>query len=359
VKKIIITIIVLVVVALIAMNGKKLLESRKAEITNEALPAVASVSVALATPIEGLMKDQKSYLAQVASDKSIKLSTKLAGYVNQVFVEESQKVKKGEQLVSIDETELLSNIQALQATLNTQVADAKVAKSIYARNIKLFQVGGLAKEKLDISKVAMEVKTSVIENTKQKMAQLEHQRSYLEIVAPFDGEIDAILLHEGDLAASGKSILSMSNGVKKLLFSYASHHTDIEKDQLVFSKSQKIGKIKSIYTTSSNGLIRAEVKLDGSLALPVGSSLNIEVLIKEASGCIVPSDTVLHKKEGTFVMTYVKGKFVPMTVNVEMTDANKLLISPCPSTDIAQASEVKLAQLPVYDKVEILGVKDE
>ena len=358
-KKIIITIIVLVVVAFVAMNGKKLLETRKAEVSNEALPAEASVSVVLVTPVEGNMKNQEPYLAQVASDKSIKLSTKLAGYVNEVFVEESQKVKKGEVLVSIDETELLSNMQALESTLNTQRADAKVTKSMYARNVKLYKVGGLAKEKLDISKVAMEVKASVIENTKQKLAQLDHQRSYLKIVAPFDGEIDAILLHEGDLAASGKPILSMSNGVKKLLFSYASHHTDIEKDQPVFAKGAKIGRIKSIYTTSQNGLIRVEVKVDGSLSLPVGSSLNIEVLTKEAKGCIVPSDTVLHKKEGLFVMTYVEGKFVPLSVNVEMQESNSLLITPCPSKDIAQASEVKLAQLPVYDKVEIVGVKDE
>ena len=358
-KKIFITIMVLLAVVLLAIKGKGLLETRKAEVSNEALPAVASVSVVLVTPVEGNMKNEESYLAQVASDKSIKLSTKLAGYVNEVFVEESQKVKKGEVLVIIDETELLSSMQALQSTLNTQRADAKITQSMYARNVKLYKVGGLAKEKLDISQVAMEVKASVIENTKQKLAQLEHQRSYLKIVAPFDGEIDAILLHEGDLAASGKPILSMSNGVKKLLFSYASHQTDIEKDQLVFSEGLKIGRIKSIYTTSQNGLIRAEVKLDGSLDLPVGSSLNIEVLTKEAKGCIVPSDTVLHKKEGTFVMTYVEGKFKPMSVKVEMQEANALLITPCPTTDIAQASEVKLAQLPVYDRVEIVRVKDE
>ncbi len=357
-KKIIITIIVLVVVALVAINGKKLLETRKAEVSSEALPAVASVSVVLVKPVEGSMQNKEPYLAQVAADKSIKLSTKLAGYINEVLVEESQKVKKGDVLVRIDETELLSNVQALKATLNTQIADAKVAKSIYARNVKLYNVGGLAKEKLDISKVAEEMKASLIENTKQKLAQLEHQRSYLKIVAPFDGEIDAILLHEGDLAASGKPILTMSNGVKKLLFSYALHQTDIEKDQLVFSTDEKIGRIKSIYTTSKNGLIRAEVKLDASLALPVGSSMNIDVLTKEAQGCIVPADTVLHKKEGIFVMTYVEGKFVPMKVQVEMQESNALLITPCPSTSIAQASEVKLAQLPVYDRVEIIKVKE-
>ncbi|TET88056.1 MAG: efflux RND transporter periplasmic adaptor subunit [Sulfurovum sp.] len=358
-KKIIITIVVIVAVAALMIKGKGLLESRKAEIANEALPTVASVTVSVVNPTQGMMNNRESYLAQVGSDKSIKLSTKLAGYVERVFVEESQKVKQGDLLVHIDETELQSNIQAVQATLIAQRNDRALAKSIYMRNVKLFKVGGLAKEKLDISKVAMKAKEAVVENTMQKIEQLGHQLSYLKIVAPFDGEIDAILLHEGDLAASGKPILSMSNGVKKLLFSYAPHHTSVQKDQLVLAAGQKVGRIKSIYTTSQNGLMTAEVKLTSTLDLPVGSSMNIEVLTKEAKGCIVPSDTVLHKKEGTFVMTYAKGKFTPLQVSVKMQEADHLLISPCPTTAVAKASEVKLAQLPAYDKVEIIGAKDE
>jgi hypothetical protein len=121
--------------------------------------------------------------------------------------------------------------------------------------------------------------------------------------------------------------------------------------------NQQVGYVKSIYTTSKNGLISAEVTLTEKIALPTGSSVNIEVLTKEAKGCIVPSDTVLHKKEGTFVMIHVEGKFRPLQVNVKMQEADRLLIFPCPTTAVAKASEVKLAQLPAYEKVQIIGDK--
>jgi len=359
VKKIIITIVIIVTIAGLMMKGKGLLESRKAEVDNASLPTSAFLRVSVVSPTQGLMQHKESYLARVSSDKSINLSTKLAGYVERVFVEESQKVKKGEVLVQIDETELQSSIKALRTTFAAQHNDLALAKSIHRRNVKLFKVGGLAKEKLDISKVAMQTKESVIENTVQKIEQLNHQLSYLNIVAPFDGEIDAILLHEGDLAASSKPILSMSNGVKKLVFSYVPQDASIQKDQLVWAEGQKVGHIKSIYTTSQNGLASAEVKLAFIPDLPVGSSISIKILTKEAKGCIVPSDTVLHKKEGTFVMTYTEGKFTPFQVNVKMQDADRLLISPCPATVVAKASEAQLAQLPVYDKVQIIGTKDE
>jgi hypothetical protein len=58
-------------------------------------------------------------------------------------------------------------------------------------------------------------------------------------------------------------------------------------------------------------------------------------------------------------MLYEKGGFTPLKVNVEMQEEGKVILSPCPSGDIAQASEVKLAALPAYDNVEILGASHE
>jgi RND family efflux transporter MFP subunit len=358
-KKIMITIIVIIAVVVLMIKGKGLLESRKVEISNEALPSTALVTVSVVNPTQGVMRNRESYLAQVASEKSIQLSTKLTGYIENIYVDESQKVRKGDVLVQLDEIELQSNIKALKATLQAQHNDLELAKSIYMRNLKLFKVGGLAKEKLDISKVSMQTKEVVIENSMQRIEQLKHQLSYLKIVAPFDGEIDTVLLHEGDLAAAGKPILGMSSGVKKLIFSYAPKNTSIKKDQSVWIEDKKIGHIKSIYTVAQNGLTNAEVKLADKVDLPVGSNVNIEVLTKEAEGCIVPDDTVLHKKEGTFVMVYAEEKFRPLQVNIEMEDDNRLLIFPCPSTSIVQASEVKLAQLPALENVQVIKAKHE
>ncbi len=359
IKKIIIGIVAVLAVVALGIKGKGLLKSRQAQIQNEALPAVQAVSVTVVKPKNGDIKNRESYLSRIASDKSIKLSTKLAGYIKKVFVDESQKVKKGDTLVTIDETEILSNIQALKATLSTQYADAQVAKSIYDRNVKLYNIGGLPKEKLDISRVAKTAKQSIIENTKQKIAQLKHQLSYLKILAPFDGEIDMVMLHEGDLAATGKPILSMSNGDKKLLFSFAPDASNISKGKSVFYDDKKIGHIKSIYTTSSNGLTTAEVALEESLNQPVGSSITIDVLTKESTGCTLPLNTLLHKKEGTFVMAYKDGKFSPLKVEVKMSGDEKALVLPCPTTPVAMESEVKLATLPAFSKVEILGADDE
>jgi len=350
----------LIAVATLMIKGKTLLNERKEEVANQATPIQDVLSVPVVKTTQGVMHQKVPFLAQILSDKSIRLSTKLTGYIKRIAVSESQKVKKGEILVHIDATELQSNIDALKATLSAQQNDVALAQSIHNRNIKLHKIGGLSKEQLDISRVALKMKHSVAENTRQKIVQLEHQLTYLQIVAPFDGEIDAIFMHEGDLAATGKPILSMSNGKKKLVFSYAPTQKNlIQQGQMVLSGKRKIGEIKAIYTTSNNGLVTAETTLDIAVDLPVGSSMQIDVLTQSQTGCILPDTTILHKKDGTFVMLYAEGKFSPFKVKVEMSENSHVMISPCPERLVANASEVKLATLPAYNNIEVSGVKDE
>jgi RND family efflux transporter MFP subunit len=360
-KKRIVIVVSIVAVAALLIKGKGLLNERRAEMDGQATPAAQNLLVPVVKAKQGVLKEKKAFLAEILSDKNIQLSTKLAGYVEKVLVEESQKVKKGDTLIHIDAIELRSNIDALNATLKAQESDLVLMQNIYKRNKKLYAIGGLSKEQLSTSKVAMSLKSSAMESTKQKIAQLQHQLSYLQIVAPFDGVVDQILLHEGDLAAVGKPILTMSNKKQKLVFSYTpSQNSSIKKEQDVFLNGASIGYVKAIYPTSKNGLSMAEVMLPKPLQLPSGSSVTIEVLTQEKAGCILPDNTILHKKEGTFVMAYEKGKYSAFKVNVEMSQGNEVLVSPCPKTAVAQASEVRLAQLPAYNTSKVRsGESDE
>jgi len=124
----------------------------------------------------------------------------------------------------------------------------------------------------------------------------------------------------------------------------------------ILQNSKMLEKKYNFYNPNSlakQGLVQAEVALSKSLNLPLGASLNIAVLTKEQRGCIVPSGTILHKKEGNFVMEYRDGKFVPMAVNSLMSEGDTILISPCPTLPIALESEVKFAVLPIYGEVEV------
>jgi len=359
-KKIIITAVALVAVVALGIKGKGLLTTRKAQVADEPKPSGEQLMVNTVEATEATLQDRTPYLAQFLADKSITLSTTLAGYVEKILVAESQVVKKGDLLVRIDTTDLNSSIAALKSTLASQKHDVALARSIYARNQKLHRVGGLSKEQLDVSRVALEAKRSTMENTRKKIEQLTHQLSYLRITAPFDGVIDKLLLHEGDLAAAGKPILSMSNESRKLVFSFApSQAHKISKGNKVLLQGRPIGKLKTIYTTSKNGLISAEVAVDQPIALPIGSSITIDLVTREAKGCVLPDNTIVHKKSGDYVMLLYKGGFHPYKVRVLMQDDGRQMVTPCPVGKVAQASEVKLSMLPAHNAVTTRGAEGE
>jgi RND family efflux transporter MFP subunit len=352
-KKVIIILISLAIMAGIAFKAKGLMEQRKEEIVNEPTPQKRTISISLSHAKQGIMKETQPYLAIVQSDKSIKVATKMAGYIEHLYVEESQWVEKGKLLATIDQSDIDSNIALLRTTLSQQKNDLALAQQIYNRNKKLYEVGGLAREQVDTSRVIMQGKNSSIKATKQKISQLQEQKNYLKIKAPFSGEIDTLLMHQGDLAVTGKPILTMSNGTKKLVFSFVSGKNSIKKGQSIYSNNEEIGTVKKILTQAKQGLVQAEVQLIKKLTLPLGATINIEVLTQYQEGCIVPNDTLLHKNDGTYVMSYIKGKFTSKKVEVRINQKDKTMITPCPAEPIAVGSEVLLAKLPVYGQVNI------
>lgn len=359
-KKRIVLAVSLAAVAVLLAKGKSLLDERQAQIKEQPAPSTDTLWISTVKGSKGVLKQKRSVLAQIVSDKSIAVSTKLPGYVETVTVREAQKVKKGDLLVRIDSFELRSNIDALQKTLTAQQSDLALAQSIYERNKKLVDIGGISRETFTASKVAMDMKGSAVESTRQKITQLRHQLSYLEIKAPFDGVIDRVLLHRGDLAVTGKPVLTMHDKKQKLLFSYApAADTPVKKGQEVLYDNRVIGHVRSIYPSARNGLSEAEAALNEVLALPAGSFINANVLTRKAEGCILPDTTIVHKKDADYVMVYRNGRFTPKKVEVLLHGKNRVLLEACPASPVASASESKLSALPAYDNVAVVGVKHE
>jgi RND family efflux transporter MFP subunit len=355
----IMTVLFIVLAGFTLFQGKKLLEKKKEEIAKEPLPLVNRIRVNLFRAEDGKLKDKEKFLAQIKAKKSIKLSTKLAGYIKKIYVNESDFVEKGDVLVEIDKEEILLNIKSLDSAILSQKSDLAFAKEVYNRNLKLYRVGALAKEKLDASRVALKAKESNLKSTKAKKAQLKHQLSYLKIKAPFSGYIEAILLQEGDLAATGRPIIAMYNGKKRVLFSFSPKSSSIKPSLSVINRGEKIGYIDRIYPTAKNALAVAEIKLTKDIPLPLGSNLEIEVITKESNGCIIPNGAMLHKKDGIYILIYKDREFNLKKIEPIFSSDSKTMIKSCPTEPFAVAPESKLARLLVYKHIEINGDNNE
>jgi hypothetical protein len=102
--------------------------------------------------------------------------------------------------------------------------------------------------------------------------------------------------------------------------------------------------------------VRPEVELGGvvpgvPLDLPIGGSLPVSVELERLEGCLLSGDTLLHRSDGSYLMLYRDGHFLPQKVNPLLEKDNKVLLSKCPKTPVARASESKLSRLPSYGRV--------
>jgi len=134
IKKIVVGVVALGVTIFIALNGKRLIEKRRSEIKSTPTPDRERISISLVVPKRGTVKQRDKFLAFVAFDKSIEISTKMTGYIKKIYINEGDRVREGMLLAKIDDHDLKSEISLLKNTLKQQRRDYKLAKQIYNRN---------------------------------------------------------------------------------------------------------------------------------------------------------------------------------------------------------------------------------
>jgi RND family efflux transporter MFP subunit len=360
-RKRIVTIVSIVAVGVLLIKGRALLKARQEAIAQTPPPQARMLEVNLTRALPGTMRPEYRFNAELRALRTVAVSTRLIGYVTAVEVSEAQHVKKGDVLVRIDESDIRSDIATLEKTLEAQQAEIKHAREVYENNIAVYKAGGLSKEKLEASRIAYELKAAQAESTRQKLLKARHQLEYALVKAPFDGTIDVLKVHKGDLAAPGRALLIMSETKYKLLFSCAPELAQkLRRGWEVAAEGERIGNIEKIHTAAQNALALVEVKLHRPLALPVGAFLPVTVYGEEEKGCTLPSDALLYRKNGAYVLLYdAKNKrFTPRKVEVAVATPEKTLIRSCMDAPLARGSEATLSKLQSLKNVTVRGLHD-
>ncbi len=348
-------VIVIIIFIVIALLAAKFLLTKKDEVASSPTPPKPGISVKLAHTNNTSLTQKKSFIATVNADKSIQLSSKLSGYVEKVYVNEGQEVKKGELLITIDSTEINANIDSLKSSLKAMQQDLDYKTAVHNRNQKLYDKKALSKEKLELSAVVLNSAKSNIEATQQKINSLNNQLEYLNIKAPFDGIVSNIFLHQGDLAAPAKPIVKLNSKKQKLIFTFVDER--IKKGLKVLLENSNTGSIRTVYDDAKNGLRVAEVSLTQTLNKANGQNVDIEVIFGTTEGCLVDARAILYNDNKTQLLLYKENRFHFHDVDLLLVQDNQALIAQCVDEPVAISSQSKLAILPQYKKIHIIEDK--
>jgi membrane fusion protein (multidrug efflux system) len=157
--------------------------------------------------------------------RQVKLSSKMMGRIRELNAAEGQKVKAGQVLVVLDDSDLRAQEAQAQAALRYAQTNLEVAKVNQDRSTEdfdrirsLFAASATTKENLDHAQKALEAATAQyslaqasVDTSTAQLGVIETQLLNVRIATPIDGTVEKISLYPGDLAQPGQAILSVNN----------------------------------------------------------------------------------------------------------------------------------------------------
>ncbi|NJK86766.1 MAG: efflux RND transporter periplasmic adaptor subunit, partial [Bacteroidales bacterium] len=144
-----------------------------------------------------VFKHYITVFGNVEADKYAKISPEMNGQIDQILVEEGQRVNKGQLLVSL-------NTSAIQSSINEVKTSLELATTTFEKQKSLWEQGIGSEMQYLQAKTAKEA-------TEARLNMLEAQMRMSQIRAPFDGLVDKIYMKVGELAAPGMPVIEFVN----------------------------------------------------------------------------------------------------------------------------------------------------
>ena len=158
----------------------------------------------VSSPIQMDTSITKDYVCQIHSTRHIELRALEKGYLQHIYVDEGQHVKKGQQMFHI-----MPNVY--QADLQKAKAEAEVAEIEY-KNTKLLADGDV------VSANELAMAKAELDRAKAEVSLAETHLGFTDIRAPFDGIMDHLEVREGSLLDEGELLTKLSDNSKMWVY---------------------------------------------------------------------------------------------------------------------------------------------
>lgn len=187
------------------------------------------------SPVKADTTLSKEYVCQIRSIQHIELRAQERGYLQRIYVDEGQFVRKGQLLFQIMPNLYEAEAQKAAAEANFAEVEYQNTKRLADSNIVSASELRMAKAKLDKA------------NAELSLAKVHLQ--FTEIRAPFDGIIDRFLVRQGSLVDEGELLTSLSDNSKMWVYFNVP-----EAEYLFYAANHKINKQQVQLITAANQL---------------------------------------------------------------------------------------------------------
>lgn len=258
------------------------------------------------------------------ANEEVELRPEIGGRVTGVFFEEGTRVKKGELMLRINDSEL-------KAELKRKEIEEKLSSDEEQRRKGLLNINGISKEEYERSLNALEV-------IKAEREIIESQLAKSAIHAPFDGIVGLRQVSEGSFVNSNSLVATMQQiDPMKVEFSVPEKYAGKIKDGLKVKiyvgegSSEFAGTIYAVESKIelSTRTIKARARIaNPRQSLIPGSFAKVEINLETIGDAIViPSGAIIPELEGEKVFVYEggKAKAVPIKTGIRTETGTQII----------------------------------
>ena len=289
--------------------------------------------------------------------KRVEVRPQVGGYIKEVKFKDGAEVKQGDTLVTIDPVLYQADVKKAEGDLANAVAQAKLATSDATRINNLSKTSGaINADEVDKANAQKGVAEANITSAQAALDRAKQNLAYTEVKAPIGGQVDRILVTEGNLvtgagATTGAAANTASTALTILVSVdpiYAYFDVDEETDGY-YRDLINAGKFKSLKEAS----IPIELELKGQKGYPYKTDAVLDfagVELNPTSG----SRQIRATVQNPLPRRFVPGLFVKGRVPGLRTD-NAVLV---PETAVAVDQDAKVVYVVGPDnKVAVRKVK--
>ena len=248
----------------------------------------------------------------VATNKDILLNSEMSGLITQMHVNSGNSVKKGQLILSMDESIINANISELKSQL-------EYANYMLDKQVDLF-------EKELGTELDKKTAENQVNSLEAKLKTLEVQKSKMNVIAPFSGIVDEVYAKTGQLVAPQMPILRLVNNTQVEIIASVSekHFKNIKKGTELnvsfpnYDLESMNLKVKSVgnFIEPTNRTFTIRTEVNNNTSLMPNMLVEVEITdLKIDSGLVIPSKSILkNQNNNDYVWILKKSKKETYTV---------------------------------------------
>ncbi|CAM1364730.1 efflux RND transporter periplasmic adaptor subunit [Tenacibaculum xiamenense] len=154
----------------------------------------------------------QSFSGTSRTDKIIKLSFRSSGIITKFNIKIGQKVRKGQQLATLDNVQARLNYQSALSSLNSAESSMNTAKLSLDRTKTLFEKGSVALSNYESAKNQYTSAKNSYNSAKQSVELQKEQIKFGYLIAPENGIIASVNAEIDENVSPGQTIATLNAG---------------------------------------------------------------------------------------------------------------------------------------------------